>query len=226
MALKIPAVLGVTTVVLAVSTTFAGVATASGDRPAMVFSSGTEAVNHAASDACYVQLGGDSGTATNSQKLKHRSEFNDRAADDFSLSEPCSVESLDVAGTYFGPDRLINASVVLYRDDGGTPGTIVARSTVPADKVTDNSGSLHVPLASPVALEPGTYWLGFRVRMPALPDGGGWFWFTNQPQSGNPAVWKNRGDGFGLGCKVYHPLADCFRQGNPLDFAFAVNEGR
>jgi hypothetical protein len=223
MALRITAIVAITIAAMTAATDLSGAAAASGRRPIITASGHGSQVVPAAPGSCYVQLGGDSGAAINSQKLKHRSEFNDRAADDFRLTEPCTVQSLDVDGVYFGPDRLLNASVVLYQDEAGTPGAIIARRTIPATKVTDSLGSFHVPLGNSVSLDAGTYWLGFRVRMPMLPDGGGWFWFANQPQRGNPAVWKNRGDAFGLGCRIYHPVADCFRQGMPHDLAFAVN---
>ncbi len=51
---------------------------------------------------------------------------------------------------------------VIYSDSGGSPGALVASGTeVTYRGSTNGSGWFDLPLASPVTLPPGTYWLGF-----------------------------------------------------------------
>jgi hypothetical protein len=51
---------------------------------------------------------------------------------------------------------------VIYADSGGSPGALVATGTQVTYKGdVQGSGWLDLPLASPVSLAPGTYWLGF-----------------------------------------------------------------
>jgi thermitase len=51
---------------------------------------------------------------------------------------------------------------VIYRDSGGSPGALVASGAdVTYQGATNGSGWFELPLAAPVALTPGTYWLGF-----------------------------------------------------------------
>ena len=51
---------------------------------------------------------------------------------------------------------------VIYSDSGGSPGSLLATGTEVTYRGNVNgSGWLDLPLASPVSLSPGTYWLGF-----------------------------------------------------------------
>jgi subtilisin family serine protease len=51
---------------------------------------------------------------------------------------------------------------VIYRDSGGSPGALVASGPeVSYRGSTNGSGWFDLPLTTPVALTPGTYWLGF-----------------------------------------------------------------
>jgi subtilisin family serine protease len=51
---------------------------------------------------------------------------------------------------------------VIYSDSGGSPGALVATGTeVTYNGAVNGSGWFELPFATPVALTPGTYWLGF-----------------------------------------------------------------
>ena len=51
---------------------------------------------------------------------------------------------------------------VIYADSGGSPGALVATGTeVTYQGSSNGSGWFELPFGSPVALSPGTYWLGF-----------------------------------------------------------------
>jgi hypothetical protein len=77
----------------------------------------------------------------------------------FPLAESGSVTNLVMllAGTDGGWQR---TRPVIYRDDGGTPGSLVAIG--PETVVAASPDGEWIPLAftTPVALTPGTYWLG------------------------------------------------------------------
>ena len=53
---------------------------------------------------------------------------------------------------------------VIYRDSGGSPGALVASGPeVTYRGTTNGSGWFDLPLTAPVALAPGSYWLGFTT---------------------------------------------------------------
>jgi Subtilase family len=55
-----------------------------------------------------------------------------------------------------------SVKAVIYADSGGAPGALLATGTEVVYRGNLNgSGWLDLPLASPLALQPGTYWIGF-----------------------------------------------------------------
>jgi hypothetical protein len=222
----LPAI-GLSAAALAIATTAMPGASAAGSHITLSHQSTAGAVQLPGSpDACYAQLDNDNGIGIVSQKFEGEyKEYRSQGADDFTLKTRCTVQSVDAVGVYFsGSGPLDNAHVVFYHEEGGTPGLVIARRIVPASKITDDGfGSFHVPFRTPVALDAGVYWVGFRVRMD-FSAGGEWGWNTNNTVRGNPSVWKNRGDGFATGCKTYTETTVCIPSGEGGDFTFALND--
>ena len=79
------------------------------------------------------------------------------------LSFPASVTTLRVyamPGSSSASSQALKA--VIYSDSGGSPGALVATGTEVTYRGSVNgTGWFDLPFASPVALSPGTYWLGF-----------------------------------------------------------------
>ena len=159
-------------------------------------------------DACYVQgLANGSGLVSQNFESKY-DDFDSRAADDFRLKSTCTVKLVTVKGDYFngsGPADSVN--VILYRNSGGVPGTILKQFADRPYSDPSGTGNFSIPLPATV-LQPGLYWVSVRANMDYDPAGE-WEWLTNYSLHNNVPVWRNPGDGFGTGCIDYGSVFDC-----------------
>lgn len=81
----------------------------------------------------------------------------------FTLAEPAQVHAI-VA--HMGPSGSMASLVrgIVYADAAGTPTTLLGRTDEVALSGTDMPDWVTLPFASPVALAPGTYWLGTHCQ--------------------------------------------------------------
>ncbi len=178
-----------------------------------------------AAGSCYQQLDHDAYIYVWSEKFSESEldSFTSRGADDFSLSAPCVVRSIDVLGGYGdGAGPAYSENVVVYEDSHGRPGAVITRQTVVVG--SDMSGSFHLTLHRAVPLGPGTYWVSVRANT-SYYQGSNWGWEVTNDLTGTGALWKNPGDGFGTGCTTYQPLTACATIDAP-DFMFSINHRR
>jgi subtilisin family serine protease len=78
----------------------------------------------------------------------------------YSLGEAGTLKKLRV---YLRPTGTAGQQVikgVIYRDAGGAPGSLLASSNEIVFHSTDPAAWYDLPLAAPLALPPGTYWIG------------------------------------------------------------------
>ena len=188
------------------------------------------ATNVDTDSVCYTQTTVATGNAIVSQRFGPGfNMFNSRGADDFvtTLSTACAAISIDLPGQYFnGPGPATAVQVRFFFDNSGVPGAIYKTRNVQATATgfTDIAGTFHAPWTNPVVLQPSTtYWVSARARLNFNPFGN-WGWDTLSPQFGNPAVWKNPGNGFSSGCVNWQTLPTCFGAGVGDDFAFTIND--
>lgn len=148
----------------------------------------------------YDQYDSPGATGTNSQQLEAALEaFDDQAADDFSVPAGASwtVNEVDIRGAYYngtGPAESFN--VYFYADSGGLPGTLVSQQNV-TFTTFPTIEDFVLPLAAPVALAPGSYWLSVQARMD-FSSGGQWSWTNRSVATGSSAAWRNQGGGYGI----------------------------
>jgi hypothetical protein len=174
---------------------------------------------------CYSQLSLDTGVSNVSDKYEpvfHA--YDNRAADDFVLTKPCRVRSIDVIGTFYdgiGPAE--SEQVRLSYDNGGTPGATIASQRVIGTYVF-GGGSFHLVLHRPIRLPLGTYWLSVRANV-IFEQSGQWGWNSIDHRVGALPVWKNPLDGYQTGCTTYQPLHVCLGQDPDfsLGLGFAIN---
>jgi hypothetical protein len=176
-----------------------------------------------AAKSCSEQLAGDTGRAVVSQNFEP--EFNvydNRGADDFTLLRRCTIATVEVIGTYFdGIGGADSVDVKFYADGGGTPGALLEHRKNLGYSDPTGTGSFTIPLAVPVPLKAGTYWVSVRANID-FSTRGQWGWSTVGMAKGSHAKWKNPGDGFGTGCVTYGDLKTCVPVDEGPDFAFAL----
>ena len=172
---------------------------------------------------CVDQSDNDNGVGVVSQDFEATYDvYDSRGADDFKLKKTCQIKMVMVEGQYFnGSGPATSENVTFYRDMAGVPGGVISNQMglMGAD---DGAGNFTIMLSSPVGLRAGTYWMSVQVNMD-FDQGGEWGWNTNTRQRGNPAVWRNKGDGFGTGCVHYTNLAQCIEAGQGPDDSFMLH---
>ncbi len=170
-------------------------------------------------DVCFSNETGDTGQALVSQNFEAGLDaYDSMGADDFTLTQDCTIESVDVLGQYFnGPGPATSETVTIYADASGSIGPVITSQTVVG---TDTNGSFNIPLQD-VPLEEGTYWLSVQINM-AYDPAGEWGWENTSNGVGNAAQWQNPQDGFATGCTTWSNMQGCLSAVGP-DFMFAIN---
>ncbi len=147
--------------------------------------------------------------------------YDSQAADDFTLSQPVTVERIQALGFFtVGEGPLGSVDVWIYADDGGRPAAtplFSAEGLVPADPYDPD---LDLVLPSAWSLGAGTHWLSLEANMD-FSTRGRWFWRESSGAGEIPFVWRNPAGGFGAGCAVWTPAAECIA-GAAADLAFAL----
>jgi len=147
----------------------------------------------------------------NSQKYEPvLNSFDSQTADDFSVpaGQRWRVNGVQVDGLYYGSTPpfgpATSANVFIWFQQGGEPSGLVAyhkENIVPTAGL--DTGDFRLALSPPAKLPPNrTYWISVQANQKFF-DAAQWGWFGRTVQSGRPAMWRNPGDGFGLGCTSF-----------------------
>jgi hypothetical protein len=171
--------------------------------------------------ALYNQNNQDQGVGIVSQNFESTYDaYDSQAADDFVVphGQVWVIKAVIVTGVYFnGSGPAASENVTVYKDNGGTPGAVVAAVT----KVgTDTGGSFAIKTGQ-IALTQGHYWLSVQANMD-FGVGGEWGWETRLAQRRIASQWVNPGDGFASGCTSYYTTTVCIPSGEGPDFMFKL----
>jgi hypothetical protein len=145
------------------------------------------------------------------------SKFASQAADDFTLTAPCVVTEVDVAGTFDQQSVLDWETVYVYPDAGGKPGfpAIWVQSALKG-KQGRQPGDFNIRFG-PLTLQPGTYWISVQAQL----QSGRWGWDNIATPSGSQAMFQNPAGGF-PGCPTWTPIQTCFSGTPGPDLMFAI----
>jgi hypothetical protein len=221
---SIIAAVGVSAAALAVSASFAPLASAQSTHSVLAFSHPTTTVHPAAAGVCYDQTGPATAAAlqsTNFQKSQNAND--DRAGDNFTLKAACTVKTVTVAGAYnsTGPGPARSENVTFYANAKGLPGKVIAnvRNVKGTD---DGTGNFVISLgAEAPKLAKGQYWLSVQANMNS--SKGAWGWTITSEKFGASGVFENPGGGIGIGCTTWTPLQTCVDGLAPgQDFIFTL----
>lgn len=143
-------------------------------------------------------------------------------ADDFQVppGEVWLVQRAFVEGVAEGPGTLDLVNTSLFATDG----TLPADEPIHSEQLTADPGTplsdFSLDLGDPVVLPAGTWWLGVQAKRESNMQPT-WYWQSNVELSGNPAAWRNPGNGEGKDCIVFADRSECFGAGAP-DNSFTV----
>lgn len=149
--------------------------------------------------------------------------YDTQAADDFTVPAGATwlVSQVEVFGVLLGGLPAPSQNVTIYTDQNGLPGSIVADFRELVGVSTDGSGSYKITLPAKLKLRAGRYWMSVQAN--SNPSGTIWGWQNVVPIGwGLPAVWRNLGEGYGVGCGSYTYTSDCVAFGFPLDLRFVL----
>ncbi|MCB0669134.1 MAG: hypothetical protein KDC80_25095, partial [Saprospiraceae bacterium] len=116
-------------------------------------------------------------------------------ADDFPLTVPSQLISIDVIGTNNGGINPSQYNVYIYDDASGLPGNLIYSEL---HNVTATA-TPTLDLSNCPVLSAGTYWVSVQAVMDFVCCGQ-WFWSTATDGTGNPFAWQNPGGLFMNGC--------------------------
>lgn len=146
--------------------------------------------------------------------------YDTQAADDFTVPAGATwlLTQVEVFGyTQFVPP--VSHNITVYKSQNGLPGKVVADFPALVGVDTDGGGSYKISLPSKLKLGAGVYWLSVQAN--SDPAGGTtWYWQYQATGWGQPAVWRNPGEGYGAGCGSYTPTVDCY--GFAMDLRFVL----
>jgi hypothetical protein len=160
-----------------------------------------------AGDVLYSQLDDPSGSAYTDQSFEAPyAAYDGTGADDFEVTAAAGwdIETLNTPGSQNpGPGQPFFVNNAFYADAGGVPGAVLADCDFPGNTAfTHDLGDLSITVECNAPN--GLTWVSQSVRQDFNPFGQH-FWATRATAVGNPAVWKNPGDGFATGCVDWSP---------------------
>lgn len=118
-----------------------------------------------------------------------------------------TIERVFAAGGANNAPLLNSATVVIYDDAGGVPGTEVYNSGAFAPISAPTSTNLDLELPSAATLGEGTYWISVYVNLPFLPNATQWFWSTQAAVVGEQGFFRDQANLFGAGATDWTPAS-------------------
>ncbi len=146
-----------------------------------------------------------------------------QAADDFTVpaGNTWVINRVLAFGGSRGAPQFSNVSIVIYDDNGGTPGEEVYTSGDLTPISGLNDANLNIELAEPLTLESGNYWISIYVNLPFLPGGNQWFWSSEDNTVGQVTQFRDVADLFGVGATDWTPTTVALGR-DPLDQTFQI----
>ena len=150
-------------------------------------------------------------------------QYTANAADDFVVpaNKVWNVTAVNAIGTLPSSNYPTSYNVTFYTNTASNlPGTVIRTETV---TLAAGSGSPSLPLATPLSLTEGTYWISVQAVMDL--SGGQWFWSTYNDAAtlSQPYAWKNPGGGFGSTCTTSWNTGSICIAGQLKDLQFSLD---
>jgi hypothetical protein len=138
-------------------------------------------------------------------------EYDDLGADDFIIPTGTvwRINRVEIDGGRSGNTREAEtANVFLFGDAGTLPGgQLFSQLNVPRGSAT--YPDLDLSISDVPVFAPGHYWVGVQANLVFNPGANNWFWTDRAPQFGQPAAFRQPGDGFADGCTTFAARSAC-----------------
>lgn len=150
--------------------------------------------------------------------------YDSNAADDFTVptGKVWIINSVFVDGHTSSSIYPTSYNVTFYSNSGANlPNTVIRTENV---ILAAGSASPTLPLATPMVLTDGKYWISVQAVM-NLTGGGQWFWSTYSEggTNGAPFAWTNPGNGFSTTCNTSWKTASVCLPTQLTDLQFALD---
>ena len=152
------------------------------------------------------------------------SQYSNNAADDFIVptNKIWTINSVSANGTTVNALYPTSFNVIIYKNSttGNLPGVTVRNENI---VLAVGSSSPTLPLATPLILTEGKYWIS--VQSVGDYNTQKWYWSTyNDPSTLNsPFAWINPGNGFGTSCTTAWNTASICSPGQLKDLQFRLD---
>ncbi len=137
--------------------------------------------------------------------------FDSLGADDFVVpsGRVWRIDRVQVSGDSSGTTQPATANLFLFADAGTLPGAqMLTRTDLPRGTGLAYP-DLDLPLSEMPILPAGRYWIGVQANLIFDPSSNNWWWRDRAPQFGQPAAFRQPGDGFGDGCTAFVTRSAC-----------------
>lgn len=137
--------------------------------------------------------------------------YDSLGADDFVVpaGKVWQIDRIEVSGRNSGTSQPTTANLFLFADAGTLPGaSILTRNDLPRGTGLTYP-DLDLPLTGMPILPAGRYWIGVQANLIFNPGANNWWWKDRAPQFGQPAAFRQPGDGFGDGCTSFVTRTAC-----------------
>ncbi len=150
-------------------------------------------------------------------------QYTANAADDFKVpaNKVWNVTAVNAVGTLPSSTYPTSYNVTFYTNSVmNFPGTVIRTETV---TLAAGSAAPVLPLATPLSLAEGTYWVSVQAVMDL--SGGQWFWSTYADTGtlNQPYAWRNPGGGFGSSCTTNWNTGSICITGQLKDLQFSLD---
>jgi hypothetical protein len=153
----------------------------------------------------------EAGRNVNSQNFEPALDtFDDLGADDFVVPAATvwRIDHIEIAGESTG-SAATTANVFLFGEGGTLPGAqLFVHNELPIGAGLTYP-DLDLAISDFPILGPGRYWIGVQANRVFNPGVNNFWWRDHAPQVGQPAAWRQPGNGFGDGCTSFVTRHTC-----------------
>jgi hypothetical protein len=130
-------------------------------------------------------------------------------ADDFVVpaGQTWSISTVDVHADTTGTGPVASFNVTFYSTNTATNVPLSVLASRPTSSFANAGSDYTITLTSSVTLGSGTYWVGVQANEDS--SVGSWYWSNRTVGSNQGAVWRNPGNGYGLGCTTFTRRMTC-----------------
>jgi hypothetical protein len=169
----------------------------------------------------YSQLDDPSGYGFTDQEFEAvYAAYSGEGADDFNVTDApgWDLTTINTPGFQTAGGIPFFTNHFFYADAGGTIGAVLDDCEFPASTAFVHDAGNFATDVSGCNAPTGVNWFSQSIRQDFVPFGQH-FWLTRVANAGNPALFRNPGNGFGTGCIDWSPAnAVCLAPGKDLQF--------